>query len=239
MLTAPRNAEHDRVARHGAWLLGAGAIGLLATCIFYVLAGPEAALPGGATTPAVAIAATPAATGMMRCAGLIGMPSDVLLAVGGLLIATQEHRRGAPVALAGWLVLAIASALFIAVDAMVAMVLPVAAAQAGGEAAYAGLRALFDVLFTFGAWAAAGGALAVAWRPDGVLFRWPMAVWGMRAAGVVGLLASTAHLLGGPGAPLIGPGIAMLALAVLGAALSYVIEPGGGSAARGTSARSV
>jgi hypothetical protein len=219
-------------ARLGAALLGTGALGLVATCIFYVLAGPEAALPGGAPSPAAAIAATPRAAGWMRAAGLAGMPSDVLMAVGALLLATIEHRRRASPALAGWLALSIAAALFIAVDAMVAMVLPLAAAQAGGEAAYAGLRALFDVLFSIGAWTAGGGALAVAWRTDGVLFRWPALGWGMRAAGGVGLLASAAHLIGWPGAPLIGPGIAMLALAALGGAAAYAAASGRASGGR-------
>ncbi len=212
----------DPHARLGAFLLGAGALGLVATCISYVLAGPEAALPGGASSTAAAIAATPLAAGWMRAAGLFGMPSDVLLALGALLLASHANRRGAaPRVLAGWLALAIASVLFIVVDAMVALVLPLAAAQPAGEAAYAGLRALFDVLFTFGAWTAGGGALALAWRNDGVLFYWPAVGWGMRGAGVIGLLASSAHLLGLPGAALIGPGIALLALASLGAAIAY------------------
>lgn len=54
---------------------------------------------------------------------------------------------------------------------MVAMVPPLVALQADAKAAYAGLRALFDVLFTIGAWAAGGGALAVAWRTDSALFQ--------------------------------------------------------------------
>jgi hypothetical protein len=204
-----------------ARLLGIGAAGLVATCIFYVLAGPVAALPGGAPSAAAAVAATPAASGWMRAAGLAGMPSDVLLAVAALLLAAHERRRGAALATAGWLALAISGALFIAVDASVAMVLPVAAAQAGGEAAYAGLRALFDVLFAIGAWAAALGALAASWQAGGALFRWPAVGWGLRIAGIVGLAASSAHLLGGPGAALIGPGVALLALALLGVAAAY------------------
>lgn len=213
-------------ARLGALLLGGGALGLIATCIGYVLAGPEAALPGGASNAALAMAATPVASAWMRVAGLFGMPSDVLLALGALLLATHEFQRRASLAMAGWLALAIASTLFIVVDAMVAMVLPVAAAQAGGDAAYAGLRALFDVLFAIGAWTAGVGALAVAWRRDGTVFRWPAVGWGLRMAGLVGVVASAAHLLGWPGAPLIGPGVAMLALATLGVAGSCVSQPG-------------
>ena len=212
----------DPDARLGAFLLGVGALGLVATCVSYVLAGPEAALPGGASSTAAAIAATPLAAGWMRAAGLFGMPSDVLLALGALLLASHTKRRGAaPRVLAGWLALAIASVLFIVVDAMVVLVLPLAAAQPAGEAAYVGLRAMFDALFSIGAWTAGGGALALAWRNEGALFRWPAVGWGMRGAGVIGLLASSSHLLGLPGAQLIGPGIAVLALASLGTAAAY------------------
>lgn len=227
MPSSERDTYPAPTARLGALLLGGGALGLIATCVAYVLAGPQTALPGGATNAAMAMAATPLATTWMRMAGLLGMPSDVLLAVGALLLATYEFQRRASLAMAGWLTLAIASALFIVVDAMVAMVLPVAAAQAGGEAAYAGLRALFDGLFAIGAWTAGAGALAVAWRTDGTVFRWLAVAWGLRVAGLVAVLASAAHLLGWPGVSLIGPGVALLALATLGTAWTYATHAGG------------
>jgi hypothetical protein len=146
----------------------------------------------------------------------------VLLAVGGLLLGAHEYRRGAALATAGWLALGVAGALFIVVDAMVALVLPAAAVQAGLDG-YAGLRLLFDALFTIGAWTAGLGALAVAWQRGGLLWRLAWAGWLMRAAGVLGLVASTGHLAGLPGiAALIGPGIAVLAVALVGAALGFI-----------------
>jgi hypothetical protein len=208
-----------------ARLFGAGSIGLLFTCIFYVLAGPLAALPGGATSTAAAIAATRSAAGWMRAAGLFGMPSDVLLAVGAFLFAAHGCHRKTELALAGWITFGIAAALFIVVDAMVSMVLPVAASS---DSSYAGTRALFDVLFTIGSWTAGAGALAVAWRRTDALFRWPVVGWGMRTAGAICFAAATAHLSGWPGARLIGPGIALLALAGIGVAMScllYRVDP--------------
>jgi len=205
-------------ARLGLRLLGLGAAGLMATCLFYVLAGPLAALPGGAPSVSGAIVATPSAAGWMRAAGLTGMASDILLVVAALLLAAHEYRRGQARLLAGWLALALAGAIFVIVDAMVAAVLPVAAAQAGGEAAYAGFRALFDVLFAIGTVAAGAGALALGWRLSGQ--RRPALAWGLRLAGGLGLVASSSHLLGGIGAALIGPGIALLALVSLGIALA-------------------
>jgi len=205
----------------GARLLLVGALGVIATCLGYALAGPPAALPGGAPDMAAALTATPAAAGWMRAAGLAGMPSDVLAAVGALLLAAHEYRRGAALATAGWLALGVASALFIVVDAIVALVLPAAAVRAG-LAGYAGLRLLFDALFTIGAWTAGLGALAAAWQRGGLLWRFAWAGWLMRAAGVLGLVASTGHLAGLPGvAALIGPGIAVLAVALVGAALGF------------------
>src|SRR5438105_1515706 len=105
---------HSTHARLGAFLLGLGSLGLVAVCICYVLAGPEAALPGGATSTVAAVAATAAAAGWMRAAGLFGMPSDVLLAAGALLLAVHAYEDGRHSArvLAGWLTLAIAGALF-------------------------------------------------------------------------------------------------------------------------------
>jgi hypothetical protein len=205
----------------GARLLLVGALGLIVTCLGYVLAGPLAALPGGAPGMAAALTATPAAAGWMRVAGLAGMPSDVLLAVGGLLLAAHEYRRGAALAAAGWIAMGVAGALFIVVDTMVALVLPAVAAQAG-LAGYAGSRLLFDALFAIGAWTAGLGALAAAWRRSGLLWHFVWAGWLMRAAGVLGLVATTGYLAGLPGiAALIGPSIAVLAVALVGAALGF------------------
>jgi hypothetical protein len=206
----------------GAGLLGIGSVGLIATCIFYVFAGPAAALPGGAPDTLAGLTATARSAHWMRAAGLAGMPCDVLLAVGALLLALHDERRGDASATAGWLGLAVSASLFIIVDAMVAFVLPAAASFPNGAAAYAGLRGLFDVLFTIGAWTAGVAALALSWNRQGsLLFRVPAAGWLMRAAGLIGVLASTAHLVGLPGAVLIGPGIAVLACAGLGAAWAY------------------
>jgi hypothetical protein len=222
---AGHTADDPHFSRVTAVLLGIGALGVVATSVCYALAGPEAALPGGASSVAAARAATATAAGWMRAAGLIGMPSDVLLAVGGVMMALSKRGEDAGLAIAGWLAMAMAGALFIVVDAMVALVLPPAALAVGAtDAGYLGLRALFDALFTIGAWATGAGALAAAWSPRWPELRWRGVLWAMRTAGALGLLANTAHLLGLPGAPLIGPGIALVALALL--ALSVAVHPG-------------
>ncbi len=195
--------------RAGGALLCAGGVLLLATCLLYVLAGPVAALPGGAADPSAAIAATASASGWMRRAGTVGMASDVLLAMGCALLALDAHRRQASLPVAGWVALGVAGTLFVVVDAMVAQVLPVAA---GADApVYAAVRALFDVLFGIGAWAAGLGALLLGFVPGAVTGRG--AVWLMRIAGVGGFASAGSFVVGGPGAALIGPSIAVLALA--------------------------
>lgn len=220
----PHAADDPRFGRIAAVLIGAGAFGVVATSVFYALAGPAAALPGGAASLDAARAATAAGAGWMRAAGLAGMPSDVLLAVGGLMMAATKRGEGAGIAIAGWLAMAIAGALFIVVDAMVAFVLPHAALLAGGDAAYLGLRSLFDVLFAIGAWATAVGALAAAGSARWPEFRRRAVRWPMRAAGVVGIVASSAFLLELPGSRLIGPGIALAAVALLLVSLAMLSQ---------------
>lgn len=213
------SASDESSKRLGATLLGMGSVGLVATCIGYVLAGPEAALPGGFLDPAKSLAATAQAAPWMRAAGLFGMLSDVLLAVASLLLAGHASKRHAALYCAGWLGMAVAATLFIIVDAMVAFVLPVAAAT---PAAYAGFRAMFDVLFAFGTWTVGASAIALAWHAEGALFRWPVVGWGMRVAGLLCLSASSAYLLTSSGGQLIGPGIALIALASIGVACAHL-----------------
>lgn len=209
----------DSSNRLGATLLGVGAVGLLATCICYVLAGPEAALPGGFQDPAASLAATIQATPWMRAAGLFGMPSDVLLAIASLLLAAHASKRHETLLCAGWLGMAVAATLFVIVDAMVAFVLPVAATD---PSTYAGFRAMFDVLFAFGTWTVGGAAITLAWNAKWEMFHWTIVGWGMRVAGLLCLTASSAYLLTNSGGRLIGPGIALVALASLGVALMHL-----------------
>jgi hypothetical protein len=206
----------DRIS---ASLLGSGAFGLVATCICYVLAGPEAALPGGGLNPAASLAATAQAASWMRAAGLFGMPSDVLLAVASLLLAGHEFKRDETLLCAGWLGMAVAATLFVVVDAMVAFVLPTATVSLS---VYASFRAMFDVLFAFGAWTVGCAAMALSWHATGALFRWPVIGWGMRVAGLVCLSASSTYLLTNVGGQLIGLGIALVALASFGVAVAHL-----------------
>ena len=205
------------VARAAAVSLLFGAIGVIATSALYAFAGPEAALPGGATGMEAVRSATAASASYMRAAGSVGMPSDVLLAVGAVMFAALKRGRNAGLSIAGWLAMAVAGALFIVVDAMVGFVLPAAAAQPGGEAAYLAMRSLFDVLFAIGAFTTGVGALAAAWSAQWPEFNRRAVAWAMRGVGLVGVFAGVSYVAGLQGSRLMGPGIALfgVTLAVL------------------------
>lgn len=215
-------AEAESVRVWGARLFGLGALGLILTCVCYVLAGPVAALPGGASTMAEAIAATRANTDWMRAAGLSGMIFDVFLTVGAALLAAAEFRRDRAQAMAGWLAMSVACALFILIDAIVAFALPLAA-QEGAAVAYPALRSLFDGLFAIGAMAAGAGALAAA-SPGSLLATHRFAGWPLRIAGLVALGGGATHFLGHPAPQPIGLGITLLALG--GALTPFVLGRG-------------
>lgn len=205
--------------RAAAWLLSLGAGGVLFTCVGYVMADAPAALPGGAPDFETGRAATAAAAGWMRAAGSFGMPGDVLLVAGSALLADARRRAGAAAGAVGWGLLALSCLLFILVDALVGFVLPATAAS-GGAAVYVAARSSFDTLFNIGGWTLGLGALLAAIGAPGRELAWRPLRGLMGAAGVLGLAVNTSFLLGGPGAPAIGPAVVLTALALLGAGLA-------------------
>ena len=211
-------ADESRLA---AWLLGLGAAGVMVTCACYILAGPVAALPGGTSDFELARLATLSAAGWMRTAGVVGMPGDVLMVAGCTMIAAMRQRAGATTSAVGWGLLALSCLLFVLVDALVGYVLPpVASGSHAGS--YALARSLFDVLFSIGGWTLGLGALLATRGEPGPELAWAPLRSCMALAGVLGLLANTSHLLGGPGAPLIGAAVVLTTVAALGAALGLL-----------------
>ena len=76
------------------------------------------------------------------------------------------------------------------------------------------------VLFNIGGWTLGLSALLAALAPPGRALAWRPLRGLMGLAGVLGLAVNTSFLLGGPGAPLIGPAVVLTALALLGAGLA-------------------
>lgn len=197
--------------RLGFALLLAGALMVLVTCVAYVLAGPVAAMPAGAPSFEAGRAATPASTGWMLLASWVGMPGDIVLAVAGLMLA--QHSGQAAQVRAGWYALAIVGVVFLIVDTMVGQVLPPLAINAEAAAGYAAARTLFDALFHLGTFAGGLSGLALAWAPSGRPRGWgPL----MGLAGMLGVIAGAAGLLGWGLPHATGAAVTLLVVALAG-----------------------
>lgn len=193
-------------------LLLGGALMVLVTCVAYVLAGPVAAMPAGATSFAEGRTATAPVAGWMLLASWAGMPGDLLLAVAGLMLAQRPGQPGQ--AVAGWYGLALVGIIFLIVDTLVGQVLPpLALGGAALEAAYAAARSVFDALFHLGTFAGGLSALAIAWVPDRRPRLWDRV---LGAAGMLGVAGGGAGLLGMGFAPLTGGAVTLLVLALAG-----------------------
>lgn len=220
MSTAEMSGADAAQARLAAQLVGLGAFGIFLTCGAYLLAGEPAAMPGGAATAAAAISATPQAAGWMRVAGLVGMPGDILAAV-GCLMAARLH-RAQPLAMAGWVGMSLTSLLFVLVDAMVGFVLPAQALAEQAVSVYPAWRAWFEVLFIIGTWAMGISAAAIACGR----FGWPAwALWLLRMAAMLGFVAGCLGLAGWPVAPMLGGSIALTVVALMGWAVAMKPAP--------------
>jgi len=143
----------------GGIALAMGSFGVTAASVLYALSPPAAALPAQPFDQALAMAGAVAGARAMFAAGTVGIFSDIVLAVGALLVALELARRGRGLAAAGWIAILLGVVVFTFVDAIVGYVLGPVAAMAGGGAAFAGFKRLFDVLFLLGTMAFGTGAI--------------------------------------------------------------------------------
>ena len=143
--------------RAGGAAVALGSFGVTATSVLYALSPPAAALPAQPFDQALALAGAVAGARTMFAAGTVGIFSDIVMAVGALLVALDLARRGRSLAVAGWI--AILLSIVVLVDAIVGFVLGPTAAMKDGAAAFAGFKRLFDVLFLLGTVAFGAGAV--------------------------------------------------------------------------------
>ena len=134
----------------GGACVALGSLGVTATSVLYALSPPAAALPAQPFDQAAALAGAVAGARTMFAAGTVGIFSDIVVAVGALLVALELARRGRGLAVAGWIAIVLSIVLFTFVDAIVGFVLGPVAAMGDGAAAFAGFKRLFDVLFLLG-----------------------------------------------------------------------------------------
>jgi hypothetical protein len=160
--------------------IAAGAAGVIATSAFYGLSPPQAALPMPDPTMTQASDAAAAGAALMKAGGTIGIVSDVALAVGALVLMARPAARDDAVERLGWAAIAVSAVVFITVDAMAGYVLGQIAVLPNGEAAFAGFKRLFDVLFVLGTLTFGAATMAIFWNERR---------GGARVLGTVGLLS--------------------------------------------------
>ena len=184
----------------GGAAVALGSLGVAATSVLYALSPSAAALPAQPFDHALALAGAVAGARTMFGAGTIGIFSDIVMAVGALLVAFELARRGRGIAVAGWIAILLSIVVFTFVDAIVGYVLGPVAAMRDGAAAFAGFKRLFDVLFLLGTTAFGAGAmlaLTSEMRSAAPMVSKPVALAGA-LAGLAGVLAATACFAGFP-----------------------------------------
>lgn len=147
------------ILKAGGAATALGSLGVAVTSALYALSPPAATLPTQPFDRAAALAGAVAGSRTMHAAGTVGIFSDIVLAVGVLLVALELARRGRGVSAAGWIAIFMSVVVFTFVDAMVGYVLGPLAALGDGAGAFAGFKHLFDVLFLLGTTAFGAGAM--------------------------------------------------------------------------------
>jgi hypothetical protein len=146
----------------GGAAVALGSLGVTATSVFYALSPPAAALPAQPFDQALALAGAIAGARTMFAAGTVGVFSDIVMAVGALLVALELARRGRGLAAAGWVAILLSIVVFTFVDAIAGYVLSQVAAMTDGTGAFAAFKrlfGLFDVLFLLGTTAFGAGSM--------------------------------------------------------------------------------
>lgn len=203
-------------------LVAVGSLGVVLASLFYALAPVRAALPMPVLEVSAAMADTVTGANLLRAAGSIGMVADLVLIVGSLLVAASFYQRALLRSAAGWAGLALATLIFVHVDALAAAVLPaMSGATSADTGGWEAVRRLFDVLWLLGGAAFGVSALMVA-SGKGAL------TWAQRAGGAATLAGVLGILLGFNTAQVMGVGLAFgaLAFAIVGLRFTKVLPSG-------------
>jgi hypothetical protein len=121
----------------GVWL-ALGALGVIVTSGLYLASPLAAVLPVPNAAMAEALCAAASGHGFMRAAGTVGIPSDIALASGALVLMAYRTPSGHPIESIGWAFAAIGTLVFIVVDALAGHVLSQIASLPAGKAAFFG-----------------------------------------------------------------------------------------------------
>jgi hypothetical protein len=210
----------------GVWL-ALGALGVIVTSGLYLASPLAAVLPVPNAAMAEALSAAASGHGFMRAAGTVGIPSDIALASGALVLMAYRTPSGHPIESIGWAFAAIGTLVFIVVDALAGHVLSQVASLPCREAAFFGFKRLFDVLFTLGTIATGAANLSIFWsaiRTTSPVLPHAVSLIGL-VVGAVAILSGFACLAGITLAQLMGASLVawLMGLSIPVTALLYAI----------------
>ena len=212
----------------GGAALALGSLGVTATSVLYALSPPAAALPAQPFDQASALAGAVAGARTLFAAGTVGIFSDIVFAVGVLLVVLELARRGrGGLAVAGWIAILLSVVVFTFVDAIVGYVLGPVAAMADGASAFAGFKRLFDVLFLLGTTAFGAGAMLALTneiRSSAPIVNKPVA-WAGAMTGLAAVLAAGACLAGFPLEQGVGISIGLGSVIFAAIGVQIVLKP--------------
>ncbi len=225
-LRATKADRNPGVLMAGGAALALGSIGVTVTSVLYALSPPAAALPAYPLDLALAGARSGAST--LHAAGTVGIFSDIVMAVGVLLIAFELVQRERSIAAGGWIAMFLSIVVFTFVDAIGGYVLAPLAGLNDGASVFAGFKRLFDVLFLLGTVAFGGGAmvaLADDMRASAPAVSRPLTVIGI-LVGMAGVLAAAACFVGLPFGQGVGISIGLGSVLFAAVGVQLVLKPG-------------
>jgi hypothetical protein len=130
--------------------LAVGSFGVVLTSIFYALSPGAAALPVSGVSIAEAHRGMTSGRITMMAAGIVGVPSDVILIAGTLLLMVFRAPASLQIERLGLALITMGVVIFTFVDALAAGVLTQIASFDDTMTVFAGFKFLFDILFIFG-----------------------------------------------------------------------------------------
>jgi hypothetical protein len=224
-LGATKADRNPGVLTAGGAALAFGSIGVTVTSVLYALSPPAAALPAYPLELALAGARSGAST--LHAAGTVGIFSDIVMAVGVLLVAFELVQRERAIAAAGWIAMFLSIVVFTFVDALGGYVLTPLAGLNDGASVFVGFKRLFDALFLLGTVAFGGGAmvaLADEMRASAPAVSRPLSVIGT-LVGLAAVFAAAACFVGLPFGQGVGISIGLGSVLFAAVGVQLVLKP--------------
>ena len=193
----PRSFEPAESHALAGALLALGSALLFTGTLFYIGLTPRLGLPAPAPERMAALSDALVAAPRMARAGGFAFFGDILLTAAGIALVRRRRLAGSDLEAFGWTLIAVAAAIAIVFDSMMAVLLaPLAELPAAGT--FLAFKSWFDFLFAAGDVPFGIGAIAVLWadmRSDTALLPKPLAVFGI-GVGAVALASGLGYVTG-------------------------------------------